>query len=79
MAIDVQSMYIQVIDSLLEIGVVLPPGRGTLDSLYNESTKIKKRFQRSQELPVLHCMQFNNHRLSNLPKCHCQLLFLKLS
>ena len=44
-AVDVQSMYIHVIDSLLEIGIVLPPERGTLDSLYNESPKFKKDFR----------------------------------
>lgn len=43
-AADVHSMYIQVIDSLLEIGIVLPLERRTLHSLYTEITKIEKDF-----------------------------------
>lgn len=40
-AANVKSMVVQVIDSLLEIGIVLPLERRTLDSLYNVITKIK--------------------------------------
>lgn len=41
MAANVKSMVVQVIDSLLEIGIVLPLERRTLDFLSNVITKIK--------------------------------------
>ena len=41
---DVQSMYIKVIDSLMEIGIALPLERRTLNVLYNEIIKLKKDF-----------------------------------
>ena len=41
---DVQSMYIKVIDSLMEIGIALPLERRTFNVLYNEIIKLKKDF-----------------------------------
>ena len=41
---DVQSMYIQVSDSLMEIDIALPLERRTFNVLYNEIIKLKKDF-----------------------------------
>ena len=41
---DVQSMYIQVSDSLMEIDIALPLERKTFNVLDNEIIKLKKDF-----------------------------------
>ena len=41
---DVQSMYIQVIDSLMETDIALLLERRTFNVLYNEIIKLKKDF-----------------------------------
>ena len=41
---DVHSMYNQVIDSLLEFGIVLPLERRTMDAVFNEFKKLEKDF-----------------------------------
>ena len=71
-AADIQSMYMQVIDNLLKMGKVLLQERRTLDSLYNEITKIKKDFtERWLDCALLRCIEFNNHWLSILPVTVC--------
>ena len=41
---DIQTMYIKVIDSLMEIGITLPLERRTFNVLHNEIIKLKKDF-----------------------------------